>query len=70
MIDDYMLDKVLDKIKMIIGIENLRILRFWLNQIINCQMLLCKMVIVILITCVIEDDRFYPQIFLEEALVA
>ena len=28
MVDYYMLDKVLDKIKLIIGIENLRILRF------------------------------------------
>ena len=28
MIDDYMLDKRLSKIKMIIGIENLMILRF------------------------------------------
>ena len=37
MVDDYTLDKVLDKIKEIIGIENLTILKTS-----NCQMIRCK----------------------------
>ena len=39
--DDYMLDKVLEKINQKITIEIiLLILRFWLIQMINCQMIL------------------------------
>ena len=71
MIDDNILDKVLDKIKKIKDIGKFDDIRFWLIQMISCQMiLLCKNVVVS-ITCVIKDgDIFYPQLFLEETLVA
>ena len=50
MMDDYMLDRVSDKIKEIIGIKK------------NLEN------VVILITCVIKDnDKFYLQLFSEEA---
>ena len=39
-VDDYISDKVLDKIKEKVKIVNLMILRFWLIQIINCQAIL------------------------------
>ena len=59
MVDDYMMDKVLEKIKKIIGIEKLK-------QMINCQtMLLQKM----LMTYVVKNNgKFYQQLFLEEVL--
>ena len=40
MVDDYLLNKVLDKMKEIIQylMKNLTILRFWLIKMINCQM--------------------------------
>ena len=40
MVYDYVLSKVLDKIKEIIGIKKFEILRFWLTPMINCQMIL------------------------------
>ena len=39
MVDDFMLDKVLDKIKEIIGIEKFTV-RFWLRRMIISQMIL------------------------------
>ena len=53
--------------------ENLMVLRFWLIQILNCDITLKY--VVILMTCVIQDgDKFkrkkHPQPFLEEALVS
>ena len=39
-VDDYMRDKLLGKIKEIIGIQKFMILRFSLIQMINCQMIL------------------------------
>ena len=38
MVDDYLLDKGLDKIKEILGFENLMILRFSSTQMINCEL--------------------------------
>ena len=63
-VDDFMLDKLLDRIEDITGFEKF-ILRFWWRQMINFQTILN----VILVTCVIkDDDKFYTQIFLEKAL--
>ena len=53
MVNDYMLDKVLDK--------NLMILRFWLIQMIN-YITLKKL------HYFKDDSKFHRQIFLEEAL--
>ena len=61
--------KVLDKIKKTIGIEkydNTKILIDADDKLIDD---ITIKIVVILITCVKEDsDKFYPQIFLEEAL--
>ena len=40
MVDDYMLNKALDKIKKQQKLKNLMILRFWLIRMINCQIIL------------------------------
>ena len=60
MVDDYMLDKVLDKIKTIIGFkqfDNTKILIDTLPDDINFKN------VVILMTCVIKDDnKFYPAL--------
>ena len=67
MIDDYMLVKVLDKIKKILGIEksdDTKILSDTDDKLPDDTALKD---IVILITCFIKNDgKFYPQIFLEE----
>ena len=67
MIDDNILDKVLDKIKKIIGIEKIDDAETDAKLPDNITL----KNVVILISCIIKDgDSFYPQIFLEEALVA
>ena len=69
MVNDYMLDKVLDKNKETIGF-----VKFDDNNILNntndkMPSNISFKNVVILITCVIKDDaKFYPQIFLEEPL--
>ena len=69
MVDDYMLNKALGKIKEIIGIQKFDYTNIWLIQMINFQMiLLYDITFVILITCFIKDyGKFYLQIFLQEA---
>ena len=64
-VDDNILDKVLDKIKKIIGIE-----KFGDNKIlIEINDTLPDDIFVIVITCIIKDDnKFYPQLFLVEVL--
>ena len=58
MIDDYMLDKVLEKIKDIIGIKILIDMDDKLLDDITLNN------VVILMTCIIkDDDKFYPQLF-------
>ena len=70
MVDDYMLDKVLDKIKEIIAIEKFDNTKILIEQMINYQMILLLKILWLLITCVIKDDwQLYPQICLEEALL-
>ena len=69
MFNDYMLDKVLDKIK-----ETKDILKFDDTKILivaddKLQDYITLKNVVILTTCVIKGDgKFYPQMFLEEAL--
>ena len=68
MVDDYIVNKVLDKIKKIIGIEHFDILKFWMTDDKLPDDITFKNVL-ILMTCVIkDDDKFYPQPFLEETL--
>ena len=67
MVDYYMLHKVLDKIKEIIGIEqfdNTKILNDTDDKLPDITF----KNIVMLMTCVLKDDKYYLQIFLKEAL--
>ena len=69
-VDDYMLDKVLDKIKMIIGFEKFDDTKILIETGDNLPDDV-TLKYVILITCVIKDDnKLYSQTFLEEALAA
>ena len=69
MCDDYMLDKVLGKIKEIIGIEKVDDTKILINTDDKLPDDITSKN-VILITCVISDDgKFYPQIYLAEASV-
>ena len=65
MVDDYVLDKVLDKIKKVIGIEhfdNNKILIDTDDKLIDN---ITSKNVVILMTCAIKDDyKFYAQLFL------
>ena len=71
MFNDFMVNKPLDKIKEMISIEkfdNTKILSDT-DQKLSDDITLKN--VVILMACVIkDDDDFYPQIFLEEALYA
>ena len=64
MVDDYMLNKILNRIKEIRDIQkfdNTKIL-------VDTDDIIFKNV-VLLMTCVIKDyGKFYPQLFLEEAM--
>ena len=65
MVDDYMLGRVLDKIKETIGIEKFDDTRI----LIDTDTTLKK--VVLLMTCIIKDgNKFYPQLFLKYALYA
>ena len=67
-VNDYMLDKVLDKIKEttdIVKFDDIKILIDTDDKLPDC---ITFKNVVILITCIIKDDGLlYPQIFLEEA---
>ena len=66
MVNDHMLDKVLDKIKETVGIVKFH---FDVNIDDKLPDYIALKSVVILIICDIKDDaKFYPQIFLEEAL--
>ena len=68
MVDDYTLDKVLDKIKRI-STEALEDAQILINANDKFPNDITLKNAVILMTCVIKDDhKFYPQLFLEEAL--
>ena len=67
MVDDCVLDKVLDKIKEIISIETIDDTKILIDTDEMTNDIALK-IFVILITCVIKDDKFYPKLFLEGAL--
>ena len=67
MADYYMLDKSLDKIKYIIGIEKCDDTEILLDTGDKLAIDIAVKNVVILITCVIKDgNEFYPQVLLEE----
>ena len=70
-VDNCMVDKSLDKIKEIIGIEKFDDTKIWINtnDKLSDNIILTLHKVVILLTEVIkEGDRFYPQVFLDHAL--
>ena len=68
--DDYMLSKVLDKTKKIRGIEKIEKTKIFSDTDHKVADNSTLKNFVILMTCVIkEDSKFYPQLFLEEALL-
>ena len=70
MVDVYILDKVLDKIKEIIGIEQFDDAKIQIETDDKFPVDVTLKNVVIFITFVIEDDdKCYQQIFLEESLV-
>ena len=63
MVDDYILDKVLNKIKKLDDAKILVHTDDKLPDVITLK------IVLIIMTCVIKNgDKFYPQLFLEEAL--
>ena len=63
-VSDYMLDKVLDKIKETIGIVKLVDTNILFDMDEKLPDYITLKNVVILITCIIKDDgTFYPQIF-------
>ena len=68
MVDDYMLDKILDKIKEIIGIEKFDDTKILIDSDDKMSDYITFKNVVILMTCVMKDgNKFYLQLFLEEA---
>ena len=59
MVDDYMLGEVSDKVKEIIGADDKL-----------PEDVTLKNVAILIAGVIKDDDKFYPQIFLEEAFVA
>ena len=69
-IDDYRLDKVWDKIKEIISIDKFDNAKILIDTDDKFPDYITFKNVVILIACAIRDHgKFYPQIFLEEALL-
>ena len=69
MVNDYVLDKVLDKIKKIINIIKFNDTKILIDTDDKLPGYIAFKNIVILITRIIKgDDKFYPQIFLEKTL--
>ena len=68
MIDDHMLDGVLDKIKMILCIAKLDDTKIQIDTDIRLADKVTLKKAVILMSC--DNDKFYIQLFSEEALVA
>ena len=68
MVDDYIVDKVLDKIKEIIGIEKFDDTRILIDTDDKLSDDITFKKVVILMTCVKKDGNiYYPQLFLEDA---
>ena len=71
MVDNHILDKVSDKIKMIVAIEKFDDTKIFIETDDKLPDNVTLKNVAKLITCVIKDnDKFYPQIFLEETIVA
>ena len=69
MVDDYIRDKVLDKIKKIIGFEKFEDIKILIEADDKLLDDITLENVVILITWIIKDDhKFYPQLFLKETL--
>ena len=69
MVNDYILDKVSDKIKETIVIVKFNGTKILIDKDDKLPDYITSKNVVILITCVIRDDaKFYLRIFLEEAL--
>ena len=69
-VDDYMLDKILDKIKETIDIEKFDDTKILIDTDDQLPDDITFKNVVILMTCVIKDDgKFYPQLFLERSIV-
>ena len=69
MVDDSMLDKVSDRVKEIIDIEEFDNTKILINKDDKFPDNITLKYVVILITCVMKDDsKFYPQLFLEDVL--
>ena len=67
--NDHMQDKTLDEIKDIIGIEKFDNTKILIEADDKLPFNITLKNVVTLITCVIkDDDKFYPEIFLEEPL--
>ena len=70
-VDDYIFSKVLDKVKKVISIEKFDDTKSLIDIDDKSSVDFTLKNMVILITCIIKNDgKFYPQIFLEEVLVA
>ena len=71
MVGDYMLLKEINKIKMIVDIERFDYTKILTEEVDKLLDDVIFKSVALLFTCVIKDDyKFYPQILLEEALVA
>ena len=69
MVDNYKLDEVLDRIKEIIGIEKFDNTKILVDKDDKLPDDVTKNMLKYLVTFIIKDDgKFYPQLFLEEAL--
>ena len=67
-VGDYTLNKALDKIKKIIGIKKFDDTKILTDKNDKLPKDITLKNVSILVTCVINDnDKFYPQMFLEEA---
>ena len=67
MIDDHILDKLLDKTETIIDIEKIYDTKIFIDTVINWLM---KLQLILISSVIKDDNKVYPQLFLEEALVA
>ena len=71
MVYHYILDKVLDKIKEIVGTKKFDDTKILIETVDKLPDYITLKKGVILVTCVIKDgDKFYLQLFLEELIVA
>ena len=70
MIDDYMLNKVLNKIKEIIGTEKFDNTNTLIDTDDQLSNYICFKKVVILMTCVIKNDgKLYPQLFFRSCII-